>query len=149
MRICFASYGYYNAIVQVLPRAKPSNWRFNEAGDVCPAGICSPPVLRCCTPTCGSGGHLLPRYNSTPLLIHRISMNILCNSVVNLYMFILFTLERNFQRSLTVTSRPLTLSRQRRLYLHPAISRGSIFLPPCPFPCKAWGDWLLAVLLSL
>ena len=24
----------YNAIVQVLPRAKPSNWRFNEAGDM-------------------------------------------------------------------------------------------------------------------
>ena len=47
-----------------------------------------------------------------------------------MYIFILFTLERNFQRSLAVASRPLTLSRQRRLYLHPANNRGSIFLPP-------------------
>ena len=48
----------------------------------------------------------------------------------NLYIFISFTLKRNFQRSLAVASRPLTLSRQRRLYLHPANSMGSIFLPP-------------------
>lgn len=31
---------------------------------------------------------------------------------------------------LGIASRPLTLSRQRRLYLHPANNRGSIFLPP-------------------
>ena len=33
--------GDYNAIVQILPKAKSSNQRFNEAGD-----ICSPPVMR-------------------------------------------------------------------------------------------------------
>ena len=51
-------------------------------------------------------------------------------SIINLHMFILFTLGRNSQRSLAVTSRPLTLSCQRRLYLHPIFYRGSIFLPP-------------------
>ena len=65
------------------------------------------------------------------------------NSLINLYIFILFTLERNFQRSLAVTSRPLTLSCQRRLYLHPAFA-GAVF-----FFRLAICLWLLAALLSL
>lgn len=61
----------------------------------------------------------------------------------------MFTSERSFQRSLAVASRPLTLSCQRRLYLHPAINRGSIFLPPCHSPYEVWFIRLLVALLSL
>lgn len=49
-------------------------------------------------------------------------MEILWNFMIliDIYRFISFTTERNFRCSLAVASRPLTLSRQRRLYLHPA-----------------------------
>lgn len=56
-------------------------------------------------------------------------MNILCNSGLKLYIFVFFTIGRNSCSSITVASRPLTLSCQCRLYLHPPM-QGSIFLPP-------------------
>ena len=50
-----------------------------------------------------------------------------------LYIFILFTAKRNFRRSLIVADRPLMLSHERRLYLHP-LNTGQYFSSALPFP---------------